>query len=151
MILDILENAHRYFPLNKGFEKVFEFLMRSDLKTLPIGKYEIVGERVYAVVVKDFGRGKGVARLEAHRDFIDIQLVLAGTDTMGWKPLATCSNPAGNYDQATDLQFYDDPPDSWLATGNGAFTIFFPEDAHMPMVSAELLHKIVVKVAVDKE
>lgn len=35
MILDILENAHRYLPLNKGFAKAFEFLLRPDLKELP--------------------------------------------------------------------------------------------------------------------
>ena len=150
MILDTLENAHRYTALNSGFAKAFEFLQRPDLKTLPVDKYEIDGERVYATVVKDFGRKKGDARLETHREYIDIQLVLAGTDTMGWKPLQACTTPAGAYDQDVDLQFYLDPPDAWLATGSGNFAIFFPEDAHMPMVSPEQLHKIVVKVAVEQ-
>jgi len=36
MILDALENAHRYLALNKGFAKAFEFLLRPDLKELPV-------------------------------------------------------------------------------------------------------------------
>ena len=66
MILDVLENAHRYLPLNKGFAKAFEFLMRPDLKELPVDKYEIDGNRVYAMVAKDPGRKKEDALLETH-------------------------------------------------------------------------------------
>lgn len=148
MILDKLENAQRYAALNVGFGKAFDFLLHNDLKNLPVDRYEIDGERVYAMVVKDAGRTKEEAKLETHRDYIDIQVVLGGTDTMGWKPAVACSTPCGEYDTDNDLQFYDDEPDSWLATGAGAFAIFFPEDAHMPMVSTDPLHKIVVKVAI---
>ena len=44
-----------------------------------------------------------------------------------------------------------DEPDAWLATKSGAFAIFFPEDAHMPLISAGQLHKVVVKVAVEQK
>ena len=58
MILDILENAHQYFAINKGFEKTFNFLTRPDLKELPVDKYEIDGDSIYAMVSKDYGRKK---------------------------------------------------------------------------------------------
>jgi biofilm protein TabA len=147
MILDVLENAHRYLALHNGFAKAFEFLMRSDLKELPVGKYEIDGERVYGIVSKDPGRNKEDALLETHEKYIDIQLVLAGTDDMGWKPKSSCKHPSEEYDQETDIQFFADEPDAWLSTGSGAFAIFFPEDAHMPLISSGQIHKVVVKVA----
>lgn len=148
MILDLLENAHRYLILNEGFAKAFEFLLRPDLKELTVDKHEIDGDRVYAMVNKASGRKKEETLLETHEKYIDIQLVLAGTDEMGWKPKALCKESSGGYDEKTDLQFFADEPDAWLSTKSGAFAIFFPEDAHMPMISSGQLHKVIVKGAV---
>ena len=150
MILDVLENAHRYLDLHKGFAMAFEFLGRPDLKELPVGTYKIDGERVYAMVAKDPGGKKEDSLLETHEKYIDIQLVLAGTDTMGWKPKSLCTQPATEYDPKTDLQFFMDEPDVWLPTPGGAFAIFFPEDAHMPLISSGQIHKVVVKIALNR-
>jgi biofilm protein TabA len=148
MILDVLDNAHDYcLAMNERFAKAFEFLLRPDLKDLAVGKYEIEGERVYAIVSKDTGRSKRDARLETHENYIDIQLILAGTDEMGWKPKSMCKQPSGEYDQENDVQFFADKPDVWLSTQCGVFAIFFPEDAHAPSISSGTLHKVVVKVA----
>jgi biofilm protein TabA len=148
MILDVLASGRRYLELNEGFAKAFEFLARPDLKELPAGRYGIDGERVYATVSKDPGRKREDAQLEAHEKFIDIQLVLSGTDVMGWKPRSSCAKPSGEYDQKSDLQFFTDEPDVWITTRSGAFVIFSPDDAHMPSISSGTLHKVVVKVAV---
>ena len=148
MILDVLENAHRYFALHERFAKAFDFLLRPDLKELPVGKYEIDADCVYAIVAKELGREKEDALLETHEKYIDIQLVMAGTDDMGWKSKSLCKQPTGGYDQKTDEQLFADEPDAWLSTKSGAFAIFFPEDAHMPLISSDHLHKVVVKVAV---
>jgi len=150
MILDVLENAHQYFAMNKGFAKAFEFLTRSDLKELPVDKYEIDGDRIYAIVAIDHGRAKKDAQLETHEKYIDIQFILNGIDTMGWRPKASCKKASGEYDLETDLQFYLDEPDAWLSTKSGSFAVFFPEDAHMPLISSGQLHKVVVKIAVDQ-
>ena len=118
MILDVLENAHRYLTLNKGFAEAIAFLLRPDLKKLPVGKYEINGDRVYAMVSKDTGRRKEDALLETHERYIDIQVVLEETDDMGWKPRSLCEQPSGEYDQNNDVQFFKDEPDAWLAVKN---------------------------------
>ncbi len=151
MIIDILENAHRYVALNNGFAKAFAFLLRPDLRELPVEKYEIDGDRVYAMVSKDPGRRKEDSLLETHEKYIDIQLVLSGTDTMGWKPRSLCKEPTGEYNDKKDVQLFRDEPDAWLPTSNGTFVIFFPEDAHMPLIASGQLHKVVVKVAVAPE
>lgn len=151
MILDVLENAHRYLALHQGFAKAIEFLLRPDLLDLPVDRYEIDGDRVYAMVAREPGRKKDDALLETHEQYIDIQLVLAGTDEMGWKPKSSCQQPSGAYDHAEDIQFFADAPDAWLPVGPGIFVIFFPEDAHLPLISAGQLHKVVVKVAVEQK
>ena len=150
MILDILENARSYMDMDPGFAKAFEFLMRPDLKDLPNGRHEIDGERIYALAVNGPGRRRADAMLEAHQRYGDIQLVLAGTDEMGWKPTSACRQPDAPYDPETDAQFFTDEPDAWITTRPGAFVIFLPGDAHLPTISAGPIHKVVAKIALDQ-
>ena len=150
MILDVLDAAEKYRPVNSGFGKGFDFLRRDDLAELDAGRHEIDGDRVFAMVVKDRGKPRAESVMEIHRAYIDIQYVVAGSDDLGWMPLSDCSGVTADFDEEQDYQLFSCQPDTWLCTGPGAFAIFFPEDAHMPMVSAGELHKVVVKVAVDQ-
>jgi len=147
MILDHLENSTSYLPLNPLFAKAFAFLSRPDLKELLPGKYEIDGERLFAIVVDEPGRERAASTLEIHEKYVDIQYVVAGTDEMGWKPRALCAEPAGAYDREKDAQFFHDRPDAWLPVRAGSFAIFFPQDAHTAMVAGGNIHKVIVKVA----
>lgn len=148
MILDTLTNADRYAALNKHFQHAFDFLRRTDLKTLAPGRYPIDGENIVAIVERVAGRSRDAAKLECHRKYIDIQLVLDGTDEMGWKPLCDCREPLADYHAEKDIQFFRDAPSSWIATPPGAYCIFFPEDAHAPLVATGEIRKVIVKIAV---
>jgi YhcH/YjgK/YiaL family protein len=150
MILDVLDNADRYLTLNKGFRNGFAFLMRSELKKLKPGRHDIHTDRVFAIVEDGPGRKRDGAELEAHEKYIDIQLVVDGADTMGWRMKSTCTQVSKSYDAGEDIQFFRDEPESWFTVRPESFVIFFPEDAHMPSLSAERLRKIVVKIAVDQ-
>ena len=147
MILAPLAEADRYLALHPLFAPAFGFLRGTDLDAFAPGRHAVDGERVFAIVEACAGRTRAEAKLECHRRYIDIQLVLEGTDEMGWKPLAECIDPATVYDAARDIRFFNDAPASWIATPPGVFCIFFPEDAHAPLVTAGRLRKVVVKVA----
>ncbi len=146
MILDVLKNAQFHVNRNPGMAKAFAFLERPDLKDLPVGTYEIDGKRVYAMVQIGAGRPREGAMLEAHREYIDIQVVLDGVDEMGWKPTPTCEQLDMEYDPGADAMLFADEPDAWITTRPGSFVIYYPADAHMPNISTDVLHKIVVKV-----
>ena len=148
MILDTLANAGRYAAMHPLFARAFEFLQGTDLKLLAPGKHAVQGEQIFAIVEACAGRTRAEAKLECHRRYIDIQLVLEGTDEMGWKPLAECEEPATGYNAARDIRFFNDAPASWIVTPPGAFCLFFPDDAHAPLVSAGMIRKVVVKIAV---
>ena len=150
MILDILKNADLYLNLNDGFEKAFEFLQRSDLDKLKADRYEIDGDRVFAMVAKEQGRNKSDAKLETHVKYIDIQMVLSGVDNMGWRPKIDCNHQSTEYDVEKDIQFFNDDPSAWISVESGVFAIFFPHDAHLPLISSEKIHKVVVKIAIDQ-
>lgn len=148
MILSTLGNADRHFDLHPLFALAFDFLRNTDLRALPSGRHNVLGEEIFAIVEACAGRTREEAKLECHRRYIDIQLVLEGVDEMGWKPVAECVNPATDYDAARDIRFFNDAPSSWIATPPGSFCVFFPEDAHAPLVSTGMIRKVVMKVAV---
>lgn len=147
MIFDTLANSGRYTALHPLFPRAFEFLRSTDLQKLAPGRYPIDGERLIAIVEATAGRGRNRAKLECHRKYIDIQLVLEGTDEMGWKPVLDCHDPLADYSTEKDIQFFGDAPASWIATPPGAYCIFFPEDAHAPLVSEGNIRKVILKIA----
>lgn len=150
MILDHLQQAWRYAGLYPGFDAAFRFLERADLAALADGRYEIDGDRVYALVQRPAGRGLDAARLEAHRRYIDIQVVLAGYEVIGWSSLAVCAGAGEGYDAVQDVELFAGRPAVWTAVGGREFAVYFPEDAHAPLAGAGPLHKVVVKVAAGR-
>ena len=148
MILDDLKNAARYGNLHPGFREGFEFLMRTDLTRLESGKYELQGDRLFALINRDPGRGHSGARFEAHRKYIDIQILLDGSEEIGWWPTVECRQLTDPYDDERDVMFFADPPLVWIPLPVGKFMIFYPEDAHAPLASTGENIKAVIKVAV---
>ena len=49
MILDTLANAAKYAGLRDGCAEAFGFLDQPGLTDLPDGRYEIAGDRLYAI------------------------------------------------------------------------------------------------------
>ncbi|MCK9202511.1 MAG: YhcH/YjgK/YiaL family protein, partial [Gallionella sp.] len=144
-----LATAGRYIALHPLFFRAFEYIRSTDLHALAPGVYPIVGDDLFAIVELVPGKTKAVARLEAHRRYIDIQLVLEGDEQMGWKPLADCFNPVSEHSMEKDIRFFHDAPASWVAVPPDHFCIFFPEDAHAPLVASGMVRKVIFKVAVS--
>lgn len=149
MILDRLVNADRYLNLHPGLAGGFNFLRRDDLRKLADGRHDLDGDRLFALVARDQGRGREKSLLESHRRYFDIQFVVEGADCIGWMPTADCQRISSPYDADRDIGFYFDRPETWLAVPAGAFAIFHPEDAHAPLATTGPVHKVVVKVAVQ--
>lgn len=147
MIVDALTAADRYLDLHPGFRRGFEFL-RGLLPDIVEGRHVIDGDRLFAMVARDLGRGREKSLLESHRRYIDIQFVIAGADTIGWLPTARCARVATPYAEEKDIAFYYDRPATWLEVPAGYFAVFFPDDAHAPLATTERVVKAVVKVAV---
>jgi YhcH/YjgK/YiaL family protein len=124
MILDSLQNAARYFPLNPHFKAAFDFIAKTDLDSLPEGRVEIDGDNLFAFVAKPEGRRPEDAPLEAHRQYIDIQICLMGTDNIAWKALQDCESISEPYKEENDIMFFSDAADASCAIRRGQFAIF---------------------------
>lgn len=148
MIFSALSQADRYAALHPLFLRAFEYIRDTDLYALAPGRYHLAGDDLIAIVEHVTGRTKEMARLEAHQRYIDIQLVLEGDETMGWKPLADCYNPIGEHSIDRDILFFLDAPAAWIPVTPDHFCIFFPEDAHAPLVGTGPIRKVIFKIAV---
>jgi len=148
MIFATLSQSDRYAALHPLFARAFEYIRDTDLLALAPGRYPIVGEQLFVIVENVPGRAREAAKLECHRKYIDIQLVLEGGEEMGWKSLADCAQPVSDYSAEKDIRFFHDAPTSWVAVPPGHFCIFFPEDAHAPLVASGQVRKAIFKVAV---
>ena len=149
MILDQLQNCKRYVAVHPGFKTAFEFLNRHDLADLAAGRHPIDGKKLYALVMRENGKGKNIAKLETHRLFIDVQFTVTGIDYIGWKPAVECTSETDGYNSEKDIAYFTDRPETWLSVPQDIFAVFFPEDGHAPLGGTGPIHKVVVKVPVD--
>ena len=150
MIIDKIENSHIYKALGKRIEKAFEYIQKTDLKNIQTGKYEIDGENIFALISEYKTKSEQEGKLEAHRKYLDVQYVIEGEELMGYAPLGT-QEILEPYKEENDILFFKGEK-SFTKVSSGMFAIFFPEDVHMPGISAGKVSdvkKLVIKVRVN--
>lgn len=150
MIIDTLANCRRYESIHPLFKTAFDFLTRPACDATPIGREEIDGSSLFALTQAYETKPIHEGKLEAHRNYIDIQLILEGEEFMGYAPLQNQAESIP-FDPAKDIGFYDG--EAWFTLlRKGMFAVFFPEDAHLPGRHTQKptsVKKIVLKVAVS--
>ena len=144
MILDTLDNLKQYASLNSRFEAVLQFLAQNDLDKLASGRHGIQGDDVYVNIQEAKPRSREEAKLESHREMIDIQIPLSDEEEMGYSPLCTLKETP--YDADKDIAFYEEKPESYFCVKPGECVIFFPQDGHAPAITAKGLKKAIFKV-----
>lgn len=149
MILDVLEHATRYRTGLARLDEALSWVARGQLDALALGRHDLQGDALYALVQEYDTRPLESCRWEAHRRYIDLQVVLRGTERMGWSPLGRMS-ATEPYDAERDVAFFDGDGE-FFTLRPGMFAVFFPHDAHMPQVATAAcaaVRKLVLKVAV---
>jgi YhcH/YjgK/YiaL family protein len=146
VIFDTITSAGRYTLVHPRFAAAFAFLREPGTASLPPGRHAVEGDALYVVVASKDARPLPEAVLEAHRRYIDIHLVLAGTDHMAWRALSARAVRRQEYEAETDCELLDEQPALWLPVQAGEFAVFFPEDAHAAMHGDGHIHKVIAKV-----
>lgn len=148
MIFDKLENCELYYSINDGFKMGFDFIKRVIAENTEIGKYELDGKKVYALV-QEYCPKEDSNRYEGHKNYIDIQFIVSGKEFMQYADTNTCT-PSDEYNSEKDVQhFTADALTAKLECSANDFAIFFPHDIHKPgikLIEGETVKKVVVKV-----
>ena len=150
MIIDKIQNLDRYISLHPDFAKVAAVIEKFSNTELEAGKYEIEGDRVFAVVQSYETKEAQADKFENHRKYIDIQYITAGAEQIHVKEMSglTVDFP---FDEPHDYEFYK-TPDSFVTAEleAGEFAIFWPGETHRPgVMTAEgpkPLNKVIFKI-----
>ncbi|MCR5786889.1 MAG: YhcH/YjgK/YiaL family protein [Acholeplasmatales bacterium] len=152
MEINKLNNAYKYNYDTKYFKEAFNWLKNTNLKSLPVGKYEIDGDKVFAYVQEYNSLEFDECLFEAHLKYHDIQYIVEGVENFGFAD-ATRLLIDKDYDEDKDVVFFKFPTTYSVATlQSGSYIIASPTDAFQPRVKHEksmFVKKIVVKVIVE--
>ena len=144
MILDTLDNAARYSSSIPGLSEALAFVAKA--ASLAPGRHALSGEN-YALIQEYETLDVAELAWEAHRNYADVQIMLAGAESMGW---AAGMVEAAPYDEAKDAILAPKATGaSELAMTPGLFVLFVPGEAHRPRArlgEAMKVRKLVVKL-----
>lgn len=150
MILDKLTNASLYNGLSEPIAAALRYLQENDCTKLPLGRTALRDSQMFVIVQDYQTKLHDQCMWESHRKYIDVQYVASGMEEMGHANIASLKMTKP-YSDADDFALYDGTG-SVFKVPAGWFTIFFPEDGHMPCAAADnqpvAVRKVVVKVAV---
>ena len=149
MIIEKLSNSHLYSGLGERINKAFSYLKQTDFSKMELGKYEIDGESIFALVNEYNTKDQSEGKLEAHKKYIDVQFVAKGSELMGYTPLEN-QQIIEEYNEPNDITFFSGKK-SFTQVDEGMFAIFFPTDVHLPGIKVNeksYVKKVVIKVKV---
>ena len=149
MVVDVIENASLYYGLSERMKTALEYMQGVVFHDMIPGRYEIEGDDIFMLVLEYQSKSPDETEWEAHREYLDIQVVVCGAEQIGY----------ANTRRMTAEKEYDVEEDCAYFTGQGSqlrfdvgmFMIFSPEDAHRPgmmLNEPQAVKKIVIKVKI---
>ncbi len=151
-----------YFGHIKNFDAQKKFLptalvkavqetLGHDLHALKAGRYELSSVADSFFLVQDLTAKKfDDARVEAHRQYIDVQYLLKGRERFGAAHIDPDLKPAEDLMAEKDVSFYPTPEGEFLIDLKpGEYAIFYPFERHRPCCAAGddlAIRKVVIKI-----
>ena len=145
MIYDSLKNIEAYKGISKNLDTAISFLAGNDLHSLPEGRTEIDGDEVFINVMNATTKELTEEGFELHREYMDIQIDLEGTEVIGIGLGGV--EPLGEY--RVDFQAVKADMSTTCVMGPGRFIICMIGEAHAPggcLDAPAPVKKCVVKV-----
>ena len=138
MIIDTLDNLEKYINLHTDFKTVFDYLKSHDISKMECGRHELRGNELF-FNLQEY-ETKPVQKLEAHKKYIDIQVMAIGEEYMGYTNIKN-TTLLESYEETKDVMFLNGSVDK-LKADSKTFLIFYPEDAHMPALCIDKPQKV---------
>ncbi|MFH0758942.1 MAG: YhcH/YjgK/YiaL family protein [Bacteroidota bacterium] len=148
MISDSIKNRHFYWQLSPRIRMALDYLGTTDFPALEPGRYDVDGDRIFALVQEYDTIPMEMGKWECHQQYIDIQYIVKGIEQIGFVN-RDALKVVTEYNPEHDIAFLKGKGDYATFT-EGGFGIFFPHDAHQPKVApgnkSGQVKKVVVKI-----
>lgn len=147
MIFDKINKLRQYDIVS---DKVLDFLFNLDENT-PEGRYDI-DEKTYVNVETYETKSHEICFPEAHKRYIDIQVVLSGHERLDFDNIEKLTVKQ-EYNEERDVMFFEIPERmNSVNLSKGYFAMLYPHDAHRPQMritdEPEKVKKAVIKILV---
>ncbi len=150
MIYDRFEHAAQYFKEGGPLHKAISYAANLD-SSMADGKHEIEGDAIYALVMSYETSPAEKCRFEAHRKYIDLQVLFEGEERIDVS-LEQNLRTLEEYSEENDVEFFESPTIyTSLVMKPGYFALFYPHDIHRPncrLHGPGNARKVVVKVEI---
>ena len=151
MILDELKIAVNNPLYPDVIRRTLAAISQLDLANLPAGEQEIEGREIYLNHIIATTKPLYEQAPELHRYYIDIHILLEGSEVIGASPSTQGQRPTMDFDSERDYGLFEGiSTETLLTLAPGDIALLFPGELHRPMGTlAEVgpIRKIVVKVA----
>lgn len=115
---------------NEAVLQCLEFVKNNNLQTLPAGRYDIEGSQIYAMVSEYSTVPASEKCWEAHREYVDLQMVISGEEIIQVSLLENMQ--CGDYVPENDFVQCDGIANEEVVMQNGMGLLLYPDDAHKP-------------------
>ncbi|CNB44005.1 YhcH/YjgK/YiaL family protein [Yersinia intermedia] len=151
MILDELKSAANNPIYPDVIRRALTAICKMDLVNLPAGEQEIEGREIYLNHIIASSKPLYEQAPELHRYYIDIHILLEGSEVIGASPSAQGQRPTMDFDSERDYGLFEGiTTETLLTLAPGDIALLFPGELHRPMGTlgdVAPIRKIVVKVA----
>lgn len=132
---------------NALFARAFDFFDAHTLEELAQmrGKVDL-GEGVFCSFAENNLKPHSAAKLEAHDKYIDLQLVLRGSERIGLLPRGQCASVVEDKLAESDVVFFGDDFSEAVELCAGEYAVLYPDTAHAPCVGEGVDIKCVAKI-----
>ena len=119
--------------LQEKIAEALEFMKNLNFEEMELGKH-VINEDSFVLVQEYDSKEPDAARFEAHRDYVDIQYVVEGMESIEIAAV-TAVTVTESYDPERDVEFYAEPEAAAkFVLTDGSYAILYPSDAHKPGV-----------------
>ena len=150
MIIDSIDRWKSYSGIVPYYDEAVTFAL--SLSKKEAGRYEcetLPAGTVFAMVQEGETLPFEDGYMEAHRKYLDMQIMLEGGETVGYADIAGLRETVP-YDEEKDIIFYENGGQP-VQISKGMFYLVLPQDAHMPcrqLNGPGTYRKIVLKIRV---
>lgn len=146
MIIDKLDNIRMYGGLLNHLENGLQAM--EALRIPEVGRYDFDGG--YFMVQKGTTKPLTEGTFEAHRKYVDIQIILEGSEEVAWQDITDLATSI-EYNPEKDAERLTGKLDHVIKISEGMFYAAFPHDGHKPVshtTEQQSFTKIVMKLPV---
>ena len=149
MIKDNITNRSTYEGLKPELKETLEFLAGLKGEDFSVKTIELDGRNRFVMLQSYETEAFSGHRYESHKNYLDIQYVLEGSETMRVADI-TGLVVSQDYNPDKDIMFYDGKDEGVdVVLKPGDFVVLYPQDGHMPKLAAGspgVIKKAVAKI-----